>query len=156
MLLAGWTTANPTIYRAGLAMQTITPNWKRWKVTLAVGMITTMAALFPALMMRLLDFVALYGLLLMPMGCGNLRRLLAVAKAGPAAGLRGVEATPLQPPSSAGLAPYVGGLPAAKPRLERGDLLPGSSGLVHRRGPLRCAKPGTTASFHGSTGCRAD
>ena len=68
VLLAGWTTANPTIYRAGLAMQTITPNWKRWKVTLAVGMITTMAALFPALMMRLLDFVALYGLLLMPMG----------------------------------------------------------------------------------------
>jgi len=49
-------------------MQTITPNWKRWKMTLAVGFITTVAALFPALMMRLLDFVALYGLILMPMG----------------------------------------------------------------------------------------
>jgi len=68
VLVAGWTTANPTIYRAGLAMQTITPNWKRWKVTAAVGGITTIAALFPGLMMRLLDFVALYGLLLMPMG----------------------------------------------------------------------------------------
>ena len=68
VLIAGWTTANPTIYRAGLAMQTITPNWKRWKMTLAVGAITTVAALFPALMMRLLDFVALYGLILMPMG----------------------------------------------------------------------------------------
>jgi cytosine permease len=68
VLIAGWTTANPTIYRAGLAMQTITPNWRRWKVTGAVGMLTTIAALFPALMMRLLDFVALYGLLLMPMG----------------------------------------------------------------------------------------
>lgn len=68
VVVAGWTTANPTIYRAGLALQTITPNWKRWKVTLAVGGITTVAALFPALMMRLLDFVALYGLLLMPMG----------------------------------------------------------------------------------------
>jgi purine-cytosine permease-like protein len=68
VVIAGWTTANPTIYRAGLAMQTITPNWKRWKVTLAVGAITTVAALFPALMMRLLDFVALYGLILMPMG----------------------------------------------------------------------------------------
>jgi len=68
VVVAGWTTANPTIYRAGLAMQTITPNWKRWKVTLAVGVVTTVAALFPALMMRLLDFVALYGLLLMPMG----------------------------------------------------------------------------------------
>ncbi len=68
VIIAGWTTSNPTIYRAGLAMQTITPNWSRWKVTLAVGVITTMAAFFPALMMKLLDFVALYGLLLMPMG----------------------------------------------------------------------------------------
>ena len=68
VVLAGWTTANPTIYRAGLAIQTITPDWSRWKVTLAVGLVTTVAALFPALMMRLLDFVALYGLLLMPMG----------------------------------------------------------------------------------------
>jgi len=68
VVIAGWTTANPTIYRAGLAMQTITPNWKRWKVTLAVGAITSVAALFPALMMRLLDFVAFYGLVLMPMG----------------------------------------------------------------------------------------
>ena len=68
VVIAGWTTANPTIYRAGLAMQTVTPNWKRWKVTAFVGGITTIAALFPALMMRLLDFVALYGLILMPMG----------------------------------------------------------------------------------------
>ena len=68
VVIAGWTTANPTIYRAGLAMQTVSPNWKRWKVTLAVGAVTSIAALFPALMMRLLDFVALYGLLLMPMG----------------------------------------------------------------------------------------
>ncbi|MFA6471194.1 MAG: hypothetical protein WCU00_04050 [Candidatus Latescibacterota bacterium] len=68
VVLAGWTTANPTLYRAGLALQVATPNWKRWKVTLAAGMVTTTAALFPALVMRLLDFVALYGLLLMPMG----------------------------------------------------------------------------------------
>lgn len=68
VVVAGWTTANPTIYRAGLALQTVTPGWKLWKVTLAVGAVTTLAALFPALMMRLLDFVALYGLVLMPMG----------------------------------------------------------------------------------------
>ena len=68
VVIAGWTTSNPTIYRAGLALQTITPDWSRWKVTLAVGVITTIAAMFPALMMKLLDFVALYGLLLMPMG----------------------------------------------------------------------------------------
>jgi len=68
VLLASWTTANPTLYRAGLALQAATPNWKRWKVTLAAGTVTTLAAMFPALVMRLLDFVALYGLLLMPMG----------------------------------------------------------------------------------------
>src|SRR5205814_10473198 len=55
-------------YRAGMALQTISPNWKRWKVTLVAGAVTTAAAIFPALMMRLLDFVALYGLILMPMG----------------------------------------------------------------------------------------
>jgi purine-cytosine permease-like protein len=67
-VVAGWTTANPTLYRAGLAFQTVTPNWRRWKVTLAAGAVTTVAAMFPALMMKLLDFVALYGLILMPMG----------------------------------------------------------------------------------------
>ena len=68
VVIASWTTANPTLYRAGLALQTISPNWKRWKVTLVAGAVTTAAAIFPALMMRLLDFVALYGLILMPMG----------------------------------------------------------------------------------------
>lgn len=68
VVVAGWTTANPTLYRAGLALQVATPNWKRWKITLAAGGVTTLAACFPALVMRLLDFVALYGLILMPMG----------------------------------------------------------------------------------------
>lgn len=68
VVIAGWTTANPTIYRAGLAFQSVTPNWKRWKVTLFTGVITSVAACFPALVMMLLDFVALYGLVLMPMG----------------------------------------------------------------------------------------
>ena len=68
VVIAGWTTANPTLYRAGLAIQSINPVWKRWKVTLVTGLITTIAACFPALVMRLLDFVALYGLVLMPMG----------------------------------------------------------------------------------------
>ncbi len=68
VIIAGWTTANPTIYRAGLALQAIRPKWKTWKVTAVVGGITTLAACFPALVMQLLDFVALYGLILMPMG----------------------------------------------------------------------------------------
>ncbi|GAA5221304.1 purine-cytosine permease family protein [Membranihabitans marinus] len=68
VMVAGWTTANPTIYRAGLAVQSILPNIKTWKITFIVGAITTLAACFPALVMKLLEFVALYGLLLMPMG----------------------------------------------------------------------------------------
>src|SRR5690606_29167648 len=61
-------TANPTLYRAGLAIQAINSNWKTWKVTLVVGLVTTIAACFPALVMKLLEFVALYGLILMPAG----------------------------------------------------------------------------------------
>jgi len=68
VVVAGWTTANPTIYRAGLALQAIFPKVSTWKITAIVGGITSLAACFPALVMKLLDFVALYGLLLMPMG----------------------------------------------------------------------------------------
>src|SRR5690606_940924 len=68
VIVAGWTTANPTLYRAGLALQVASPGWSRWKVTMLAGAVTTIAALFPALVMKLLDFVALYGLVLIPMG----------------------------------------------------------------------------------------
>ena len=68
VILAGWTTANPTIYRAGLAFQAIIPNASRFKVTLLAGSIATLAGLFPAFAMKLLDFVALYGFILAPMG----------------------------------------------------------------------------------------
>lgn len=68
VLIAGWTTANPTIYRAGLAFQAIMPSVSRVKVTFVTGMIAATAGMFPALAMKLLGFVALYGLALMPMG----------------------------------------------------------------------------------------
>lgn len=68
VVLAGWTTANPTIYRAGLAFQAILPNTSTFKVTLLAGGIATIAGLFPAFAMKLLDFVALYGFILAPVG----------------------------------------------------------------------------------------
>ncbi len=68
VLFAGWTTANPTLYRAGLALQVITPNWPRWKITLAAGTLTTVISCFPIVFMKLLDYVAIYGLVLMPIG----------------------------------------------------------------------------------------
>src|SRR5512137_1445771 len=68
VIVAGWTTANPTIYRAGLAFQAIVPSSSRYRVTLFTGAVATVAGLFPAIAMKLLGFVALYGLILMPMG----------------------------------------------------------------------------------------
>lgn len=68
VIVAGWTTANPTIYRAGLAFQAIAPRSSRFAVTLLTGAVATLAGLFPAIAMKLLGFVALYGMLLMPMG----------------------------------------------------------------------------------------
>lgn len=68
VIIAGWTTANPTIYRAGLAFQAILPHVSRAKVTFFTGLVATIAGMFPAFAMKLLEFVAVYGLLLMPMG----------------------------------------------------------------------------------------
>ena len=68
VIMAGWTTANPTIYRAGLAFQAIFKNTSRFKITLLAGGLATLAGIFPAVAMKLLDFVALYGFILAPMG----------------------------------------------------------------------------------------
>ncbi len=68
VIAAGWTTSNPTLYRAGLALQAVTPDWSRARVTLVAGIITTIIACFPFVFTRLLDFVGLYGLLLAPAG----------------------------------------------------------------------------------------
>ena len=68
VVLASWTTANPTLYRAGLAIQCVSPNWPRWKATLFAGLLTTILSCFPLFIMKLLDYVAIYGLVLMPVG----------------------------------------------------------------------------------------
>lgn len=68
VVIAGWTTSNPAMYRAGLALQIATPNWACWRVNLIAGVTTTVVTCFPVVFMRLLDFVALYGLILMPIG----------------------------------------------------------------------------------------
>jgi len=68
VILAGWTTANPTIYRAGLAFQSIFPKLSTFWVTVIAGMLATISGLFPAFAMKLLGFVALYGFILAPVG----------------------------------------------------------------------------------------
>ena len=67
VILAGWTTANPTIYRSGLAFQAILPKWSITKATVLAGSVATIAGIFPAFA-RLLDFVAVYGFILAPVG----------------------------------------------------------------------------------------
>lgn len=68
VILAGWTTANPTIYRSGLAFQAILPKWSITKATVLAGSVATFAGIFPAFAMKLLDFVAVYGFILAPVG----------------------------------------------------------------------------------------
>ena len=68
VVLAGWTTANPTIYRAGLAFQAIMPKTSTFWATIIAGTVATIAGLFPAFAMKLLGFVALYGFILAPFG----------------------------------------------------------------------------------------
>jgi purine-cytosine permease-like protein len=68
VLISGWTTANPIIYRAGLAFQGIKRNGSRVKITLIAGAIASVIGIFPSLSMNFLNISALYGLLLMPVG----------------------------------------------------------------------------------------
>ena len=68
VVIAGWTTANPTIYRAGLAFQGIMPGTSRTVMTLVAGAVATAAGAFPNLSAQLLGFVGTYGTVLGPMG----------------------------------------------------------------------------------------
>lgn len=68
VVVAGWTTANPTIYRAGLAFQGMFPRISRRTGTVIAGALCTVASVFPAVAMKLLDFVGIYGTILCPVG----------------------------------------------------------------------------------------
>jgi len=68
VIIAGWTTSNPTIYRAGLAFQSLNHNWSRTRVTVVAGIATTSVACFPFVFTKLLGFVGIMGLMLAPVG----------------------------------------------------------------------------------------
>jgi len=68
VVIAGWTTANPTIYRAGLAFQSLFPKAPRTTGVLLAGLVATIAGAFPNLSAQLLGFVGTYGMILGPMG----------------------------------------------------------------------------------------
>ncbi|MEH6550129.1 MAG: hypothetical protein V7711_16950 [Pseudomonadales bacterium] len=68
VIIAGWTTSNPTIYRAGLAFQSLNYKWSLTRVTWVTGLVTTAIACFPFVFTKLLDFVGIMGLMLVPIG----------------------------------------------------------------------------------------
>lgn len=68
VIIAGWTTSNPTIYRAGLAFQSLNYKWNLTRVTLVTGAVTTVIACFPFVFTKLLSFVGIMGLMLVPVG----------------------------------------------------------------------------------------
>ncbi|MBL4765403.1 MAG: nucleoside transporter [Colwellia sp.] len=68
VVIAGWTTSNPTIYRAGLAFQSLNPKWNRVKVTAIVGVFTTIIACFPFAFSQMLDLLGIMGLAIAPVG----------------------------------------------------------------------------------------
>lgn len=49
VIVAGWTTANPTIYRAALSINCLMPRFTRKQVTYMIGGLMTIAACFPAM-----------------------------------------------------------------------------------------------------------
>ncbi|QHJ11635.1 hypothetical protein FX988_01870 [Paraglaciecola mesophila] len=68
VIVAGWTTANANLYRAGLAAQAIFKNHSRTKTTLTVGLVTVAVACFPFVFTKLLPLLTYAGLLVVPVG----------------------------------------------------------------------------------------
>ena len=68
VIIAGWTTANPNLYRAGLAAQAVFPNIARQKVTLVVGAVVVVGSCFPFIYRQILPIITYAGLVLVPLG----------------------------------------------------------------------------------------
>lgn len=68
VVVGGWTTANANLYRAGLAGQGVFPQFSRAKVTLIVGGVVVVAAVFPFIYRGYLNLVTYAGIALVPIG----------------------------------------------------------------------------------------
>ena len=64
VIVAGWTTATPNIYRASLSFATFFPTWSLRRLSLLVGGVIALAACFPAVMR--IDMIATLAALLVP------------------------------------------------------------------------------------------
>lgn len=68
VVVAGWTTANSNLYRAGLAAQAVLPRISRNKATLLVGLCVAVISCFPFVYRSMLPLLTYAGLLLVPVG----------------------------------------------------------------------------------------
>ena len=68
VIIAGWTTANANLYRAGLAAQAIFTKYSRKQTTLVVGLVTVVVACFPFVFSQMLPLLTYAGLLVVPVG----------------------------------------------------------------------------------------
>jgi purine-cytosine permease-like protein len=69
VIVAGWTTANANLYRAGLAAQAVfIKRLSRTQATLAVGVVTVVVACFPFVFSQMLPLLTYAGLIVVPVG----------------------------------------------------------------------------------------
>jgi purine-cytosine permease-like protein len=68
VIVAGWTTANANLYRAGLAAQAIFSGHSRKQVTFTVGIVTVLIACFPFVFRQILPLLTYAGLIVVPVG----------------------------------------------------------------------------------------
>ncbi|TMP17051.1 hypothetical protein [Pseudoalteromonas sp. S2893] len=68
VIIAGWTTANANLYRAGLAAQSIFIDQSRERTTAIVGVVTVIIACFPFVFSQMLPLLTYAGLLVVPVG----------------------------------------------------------------------------------------
>tara|TARA_R110002096_G_scaffold114770_11_gene248859 strand:- start:18017 stop:19765 length:1749 start_codon:yes stop_codon:yes gene_type:complete len=68
VIVAGWTTANSNLYRAGLAAQAVVPSVPRQRVTLIVGAVVVVGSMFPFIYRSILPLLTYAGLILVPIG----------------------------------------------------------------------------------------
>lgn len=68
VIIAGWTTANANLYRAGLAAQAIFTKHSRKRTTMIVGFVTVVVACFPFVFSQILPLLTYAGLLVVPVG----------------------------------------------------------------------------------------
>lgn len=68
VIIAGWTTANANLYRAGLAAQAVFSKQSRKKVTIIVGIVTIVAACSPFVFTKFLPLLTYSGLIVVPVG----------------------------------------------------------------------------------------